>query len=341
MKFYDNLMIPVITATRDGMITYKNRAAKRCIPSPRMKANIFHHINKDNDKVRRDLGNVRVEHIKNDRSIFNRALVVCDTEIGDEIWFFSPELQLFEPEDINDHHITAMAEWLRENVAIIIGNDNTPTESRFKRYQRAGEELLYAMKYLDIERISKYIRLADIISSLKEKTEELAGNLNLRISFSVGILFDPHGACTVRFRPFASVYAQLLNLIVRISKQPVCSVEAIQIQDKLDMIFTSNIPTSPFMTAEGSDLCALQKAFPNEAVNILFLEQNFKFMNYKLYYTLTADGLLTLHLYVPINDKRGYPVREKKPAMVVQRIFQRAEKRVHEYLEAMLTYIAK
>ncbi len=333
MKYYDNFMVPVITVTVDGIITYKNRAAKRCIPSPRTKANILNYINKRNLKFRRDLGSVRIEHIKNDKSIFNRAMVVCPKGENTEVWFFSPDLQLFEPEDIRDKYLLSMADCIESTLEHFTEKESNDTKSLFNRYQRIGEELLIAMKNLNIKDVTTPLKLNNVISSIKTKTEDITKKLNMRICVTEGIC-DPSCKLELRFRPFASVYAELLHLIIRISVSREITVNITQSKDRMLVTFESDIIAGHPIHSSRDTLEDLASLFPDELINMMFLEQEIKLRGYKLQYT--AGNHLTLQLSVPLDDRCDLTLGHSRAELVVQKDFTRAKKRALEFLESIL-----
>ncbi len=332
---HDNMAIPIFITDTEGRIVYKNRAAKRCIPSPRTMGNINNYLNTRMSPFRIVKKDARIEFIKNSHSIFNRALVIYAD--GDrEIWCFLPELQLAEPEDAERFVSGKITECIRSCIATLSETEDRSEETVFIRYQRVYSELLSVMKQLDAEAKVMRFGVADIVSSLKKKTEELASLHNLRISFDAGIT-DPLNNYKIDFKSFASVYIQLLQLTLRLSTTPKCRVSVYQTGAKLNLMIDSDISPDPD-TVSIITLEALGRLFPNQTQNILFLDAAIKLYGFEWEAAL-KDGKMVFLVSVSL-EKTAEPMFCQEPSKLITRErFRRTEKRIYEYIEAMFMQI--
>ncbi len=331
MKTHDNLMIPILITDKDGIIIYKNRAAKRCIPSPRGKGNINKYLASGMSKYRIQKDALRIEFIRNSETAFNRALVFpfCDEE---EMWCFIPELLISEPEELYRFVDRIDAKLLASLFNDISEEGSSNDKTLFVRYQRVYTELLSTMKSLNTESKAMCFSASDVLTSLKKRTAELASLYGLRMSFDIGIvaLWDLY---RLEFEAFASVYIQLLTLALRLTDTTGCAVTAFPSKGNLVLTVTSTLPKSagflpPVITDEV--LCRL---YPQQTSNILLLEMAAKLHGYDLNTSIT-DGRLALSLSVPL-EKQVTVLHQEPARIIVQNKFDRLEKRFYEYMEAM------
>ena len=336
MKTHDNINIPVLMTDADGIIIYKNRAAKRCIPSPRLKSNINNYIAVKMKKFRVQKGNLRIDFIRNSETVFNRALVF-DRADGREIWCFFPELIISEPEELysfldridSDVLISLFGDTAEENVK----NDKL----LFTRYQRVYTDLILSMTKLNNEsRICRF-PASEIVTSLKNRTTELAFRYGLRMSFDIGIteFWEPYH---LEFESFASVYIQLITLAFKLTDTSGCALTAYPLKDKFILTVTSALPKSTDRLPSVITTEALCRLYPAESANILLLDAQARLRGYTLD-TYILDGRLALGISVPMEDRSMTTLRQNPPKFITQSRFKRLEKRMGEYMEAMFIQI--
>lgn len=332
MKTHDNVTIPILITDSDGIIIYKNRAAKRCIPSPRLKANINNYIAAKMKKFRVQKGNLRIEFIRNSETVFNRALVF-DSADGGKIWCFFPELIISEPEVLYRFLERTDSDLLRSFFDDIDEKSGQKDKMLFTRYQRVYTELISAMTKLNTENRIYRFPASVIITSLKRQTGELAARYGLRISFDIGIteLWKPYH---LEFESFAAVYIQLLTLALRLTDISGCALTAYPSKDKFILTVTAALPETadrlpPVITTEA--LCNL---YPAETANILLLDTQARLGGYMLD-TYILDGRLALGISVPMEDRSMTILHQTMPKLVTKSRFDRLEKRLGEYMEAM------
>lgn len=336
MSTHDNIMIPILITDKNGIIICKNRAAKRCIPSPRLKGNINNYLNPRMKAYRIHNGNIRLEFIKNSKSAFNRALVFSD-EDEYEGWLFFPELLIYEPEEIGKFIDKINVKLIRKLLEDLQCLNNTSDHMLFVRYQRVYTELLSVIREIVSENSILHFGALDILCSLKEKTDKLASLYGLRMTFDIG-LTDPWQPYQLKFEMFGSAYIQLLSLALRITDTTGCSVSAFLLNSELILTVTSSLSDSltdqvPFVTKD-----TLYQIYPEQTSNILLLEETVKAYGFGLDISV-RDGRLAFDLCVPLKNIAQIPLYEEPPRIVVMNRFDRLEKRFCEYLEAMLLQI--
>lgn len=328
----DNFRTPVIITDPNGRIKYKNNAAKHCIPYPRVNANI-----KINHRLEADLfydtddGNVALRCIKNDKSIFNRAIVTTMPNCNDRLWLFCYELQLMEAEELA--YARPVFSEIAEAMVSTLDLYREQKPLSFDRYRRLGEEMLKAVKYLAPTPHTERFFLSRILSSLKEGTLALAEATGFRICFE-GFPFSPFFDYYFSYRAFAVVYIQLLSTVLRISKNKQCTVSA-GVRD-LELILTVEADIPPCRGIyPNATIFDLIKEHSEEALNLLMLEQTVKRHGYILRCKLEDERLLisvrcSLQKYIPDILRSGLP------DYISQIYLSRVEKRNLYYFEGML-----
>ncbi len=335
MNNRDNMTIPILITDTQGQIIHKNRAAKRCIPSPRTMGNINNYLNTRMSPFRIVKEDARIEFIKNSHSIFNRALVITEAD-NREIWCFLPELQLAEPENTDRYLSGKLTECLRSCVAATSETNDRREESVFIRYQRVYTELVSTMMQLDTEATILRFSIKDVLSSLKKRTEVLASTHNMRISFDAG-LTDPFSVYKIDFKSFASVYIQLLQLSLRLSDPPKCEVSVYQTGEKLNLMIDSDIAPDPDKLSV-TDLDALARLYPEQAQNIFFLNAAIKFHGYEWNAAL-KDGRLVFLVSVSLKKEAEATFHQDPPKIITEERFRRMEKRICEYMDSIFMQI--
>ncbi len=324
-------MIPVFITDNDGIIIYKNRAARKCIPSPRNKANINNYLAARMSKYRVQKGSLRIEFIRNSETAFNRALVfpISDTE---EMWCFIPELLISEPEDLYRFADSIDPNTLSSLFFEISEETEVKDRFLFSRYQRVYTDILSALKKLNTENRIYHFSASDVLASLKKKTAELASAYGLRMTFDIGMvqLLEPY---RLKFETFASLYIQLLTLALRLTDTTGCALTAFPSKEHLILTVTSALPREtdflpPVITAQ--TLC---RVYPEQASNILLLEASAKLHGYNLNFSV-IDKRLAMSLSVPM-EIRTAMLHQEPAKIIVQNRFERLEKRFYEYMEAM------
>ncbi|MBQ4602919.1 MAG: hypothetical protein IJB24_08665 [Clostridia bacterium] len=335
MNIHDNVMIPILITDRDGIIIYKNRAAKRCVPSPRLKANINNYIAARMKKFRVHKGDARIEFIRNSETVFNRALVFPYGK--DELWCFIPELIISEPEELHRFVERIDSDSLSSLFTDISEDTDNKDKVMFGRYQRVYTDLISTMTKLNSESKIYHFPASDIITLLKKQTGELAFRHGLRMSFDIGItdLWEPYH---LEFETFASVYIQLITLAFRLTDTSGCAVTAYPSKDKFVLTVTSALPRSveylpPVLTAD-----VLCRMYPKETANILLLDAEARLNGYSLD-TFMLDGRLALSISVPMENRNAVTLHQNLPRIITQSRFDRLEKRLYEYMEAMFLQI--
>ncbi|MBQ4562623.1 MAG: hypothetical protein IJA55_09890 [Clostridia bacterium] len=336
MNTFNNMMIPILITDKDGIIIYKNRAAKRSIPTPRCKGNINNYLNAWMKDYRINKGDLRIEFVRNSKSAFNRALVYS-FEDDRESWFFMPELLISEPEEICKYLDRINPEFIKTLLSNVSERNDTAENALFIRYQRVYSELVTVIKQVNAE--SNHLRfcVSDILTSLKKKTDELTSKYGLRMSFDAGIydLWQPY---KLDFEAFATIYIQLLSLSLRITDTTGCAISVFPSGRKLVFSVTSAMPKmkdqiSPFITTE--TLCRL---YPKQAMNILLLEETAKSHGFILDVNITDDRL-ALRVHVPFDSGASESLHEDPPKIVISNNFERLETRIAQILEAILLQI--
>lgn len=331
MNIHDNIMIPIFITDAEGWIVYKNRAAKRCIPSPRTMGNINNYINARMKEFRIVKEDARIEFIRNSESIFNRALVI-KPDAEKEVWCFLPELQLAEPEDAERFINGKMIGCIKKCISDMSQKSDRREESVFTRHQRVYTALVDNMKQLDTQAKIMRFGVGDILSSLKKKTEEMAASHKLRISFNAGVS-DPLNVYKIDFKSFATVYIQLLQLVLRLSDSVGCEVSVYQTGSKLNLMIDSSIYPDPDKLSL-IDLKALARLFPDQAQNLMFLDAAIRIYDYEWNAEL-KDGRLVFLVSVTL-DKAVEDMFCQDPAkFIIVGRFNRLEKRIYEYMESI------
>lgn len=335
MNTHDNITIPILITDGNGVIIYKNRAARRCIPSPRLKANINNYIAVKMKRFRVQKGNVRIDFIRNSETVFNRALVF--TYNGGEAWCFAPELIISEPEELHRFVERIDGKVLPDILADIAQESDSKDKILFGRYQRVYTEFISMMKRLNTESRIYRFPASDVITSLKEQTRELATRCGLRISFDIGIteLWDPY---YLEFERFASVYVQLLTLALKLTDISGCALTAYPSKDKFVLTVTSALPKSTDFLPPVISTEVLCRLYPSECANILLLDAQARLGGYSLD-TYILDGRLALGISVPMEDKNVATMHQNLPKLIIRSRFERLEKRLGEYMEAMFIQI--
>ncbi len=337
MNTYDNILIPILITDKDGIIIHKNRAAKRCVPSPRLKANINNYIAARMRKYRVQKGNVRVDFIRNSETVFNRALIFPYADNNEEMWCFVPELLIAEPEELYKFIERFDSSHLNKFFTDISEDTDNKDKILFVRYQRMYTELLSTMTKLNAEGKTYHFPASDIIASLKKQTGELASRHGLRMSFDIGIteLWEPYH---LEFETFASVYIHLLTLAFRLTDTSGCAVTAFPSKDKFVLTVTSALPKSDIFIPPVITPDILCRLYPEQMANILLLDSEAKLNGYSLDATV-LDGRLALSISVPMENRNAVMLHQNLPKLIIQSRFERLEKRFYEYMETMFLQI--
>ncbi len=324
-------MIPILITDGEGIIIYKNRAAKRCIPSPRLKANINNYTAARMKKFRVQKGELKIDFIRNSETVFNRALVMPYGN-NEEMWCFMPELLISEPEDLYSFIERIDAEVLSTLFRGIPEETDRKNKSLFVRYQRVYTELLSSMKHLNTESRACHFSASEVLSSLKKRTSELAFLYGLRMSFDIGIV-DLWDQYVLKFETFASAYIQLLTLSFRLTDTTGCAVTVFPSKGTLLLTVTSALPktaaTIPCIINEQ----LLYRLYPEQTANILLLDATAKLYGYTLNISV-VDDRLALTISVPL-ENRAALLHQETARIILQNRFERLEKRFYEYMEAM------
>lgn len=327
----ENLTVPVIKTDASGKVTYKNRAAIHCIPSPRKNASITDHIDKRLPPFKFGNKGAYVQQLKNGKSIFNRAMVLPDEKDG-KIWIFTFQLQLMEPEDFLLVSNIA-ADTLYTNILNLAEEyRNSKDQKYFKRYQRWSAEVLSAMRCLTYEREKDRFRITDTLTSLSKKTAELSAQLNFRVCFNDGFCM-PASKLKFYFIPFATIYAQLLCLTLRLSSDRYCKLDCIVIYDKLHL--TVSTDTAVTASVQGGKLEELSSLFDYEFLNILMLDGLIGYYEYDIEFSI-ENSKLSIHLTVPLAMKNPTVLACPLPALIENMLFNRADTRALMYLESVM-----
>ncbi len=298
----DNLLIPIIICEKDGSITYKNKAAMRCIKSPRCGANIYKFVKEDFPAPKNNSELVKIKALINYDSTFRRAMVLkTDDPSEREIWVFASELQLYEPEDICDVALAGMERSARHALNFIHDLPPADADKNFNRYQRLGEELLKSMKHMRFELSEDSFPLKAVMDCLMEITNDLLKKLNFRVNFNVP-LATSECFYHLHFKAFFAVYAQLLQLLLKISDSPDATINATQISNALSLDISCHADLPKDILPFGKTLEPLAYAFPAEYLNIIMLEQTLKMHNYSVIYTVdeSSQNNLQVELTVPL-----------------------------------------
>ncbi len=335
MNSYDSIIVPVLLTDGDGIIIYKNRAAKRCIPSPRLKANIRNYLNNRMKRFRVIHGSMRLEFIRNSESVFNRALVLGHPD-GTELWCFVPELAIYEPEEL-ERFIDRLDP---VEVGSVLDNldscDEVQDRFLFNRYQRVYTDMLCAMKELSLEGKRIPFSACDVLESLKGKTAELALRYGLRMSVDMGS-YEMYKNRYLELESFASVYIQLLSLCIRLTDTTGCAVTVASSSHGLNLTVTSALPEGGCATGSLSAdiLCNI---YPKQASNIQLLMASVNSYGYTLN-AYPLDGRLAITVSVPTDESDAVTLRQSVPAIIMQSRFGRLEKRFYEYMESIFMQI--
>ena len=335
MAHYDNMIIPIMVTDKDGRILLKNRAAKRCIPSPRTGANINNFINNRMNAFRISRDEFQVEFIRNSKSIFNRALVYSKDHR--HIWCFLPELQLSEPEEIKNMICGIMLNSVRNCVAYMSEEDRDSGDFTFARYQRIYTELLSAMKRVMIQRKALRFAATDVIEALRSRSEQLCLLCSFGLQFE-NLFTDPEGIYTLDFTVFGSVYSQLVRLALKCSTDTGCEITVTR--NKNALVLSISIGIKPFGKPLPYSVKTdeLAKYFPDEAANILLLHIATELNGYDCNAT-ADDNRLTFELSLPLTPHIPDKLHEKLPAEIRTARFTRTQKRILEYMDSVFMQI--
>ena len=337
MNVFDSVIVPVMITDKDGNIQYKNDAAGYCIPSPRTGGNLRKCIK---NILVSDISpdGARILSVENKRSIFRRAVILPRDKT--DIWLFFAELQLSEPEEI----VLISKAFLRaftESVASIFdGLENADESMSQRRYYRMEEELLKALRTINFEKNTRPFSVTDILSSLSEATSKLSNALNFRVRFDFDIR-DSQMGYRIKFAPFAMVYTYILIFLLHESVNCECYVNAVREKDVIRFTFGTTVNTQADITAGSRDFTQLSSLFSRDRFNLMLIAQRAALHNFKPLWFLTDKGELTLSLTVPLNNTKGMFLFQPIAATVVQREFDRKNKRVLEFLESVFMQYQK
>ncbi|MBR6513919.1 MAG: hypothetical protein IKT46_03700 [Clostridia bacterium] len=335
MIVYDNMIIPVFTTDKEGVILYKNKAAVRCIPSPRTKGNINNYLNNRLKDYRISKDKVKLEFIRNSESIFNRALVYC--QVHQDIWCFLPELQLSEPEDMSELFCGVMIKTADACMELLDRGVSQRPDFAFLRYQRIYTELLTAMKRVNVQNNSMHFNTLDVLDSIKKRTEELCGKYSLRIGLDITFT-DPEGVYRINFKSFASVYLHILRFVLKSSSKQVCNVEISRGGEELIFEVSSELDNITEKLPHIIGLETLCRLFPDEAANILFLQTCFDLYGYA-YSIDIKENRLSLKVCIPLDKQKPTALHQSLSASIIASRFLRAEKRISEYMDSVFIQI--
>lgn len=331
MTTLDSALIPVIFTDKNGCITYKNQAAKRCIPSPRTGGNMNKYI-KTTYISGTKIENIGIQFIENEKSIFKSAFILKQEKI--DIWIFPAEFQLSEPEDISEiskNSLNNLADGM-SNLIFDCRTDSVDLPSPM-RYQRMEEELLKALKQINPDKNASPFRISDILDSLSEMTQKLSASLNFRVRFNFNIR-DSKMGYRIKFAPFAMIYTYILIFMLSRSKNCECCIDAFRIGDVVKFTFRTVIDKTDTVSSDNNDFSYLASLFPKDQINLMLINQTAALSGFKINWSLSASSELALNVTVSLNNTSGSFLFQPLPAAVVSREFRRKNKLVLEYLES-------
>lgn len=324
----ENLFIPVITTDKNGTITYKNTAAKRCVPTPRRGGNILKHTLPPVPCL--NIEKVLILSVENTTSVFNRAFVL---EYENEIyWIFSPELALAEQNDIIRIPPSDLEQLLSHIKILIEWTKTANTHPCVTRLFRMEEEMFYALKKIGLRYYYGKFDSENVISSIYEETLRISNALNFRIS--VILENDPFiDKKQIRFIPLAVTYIYSLLFFLNIGSSAECKVKIRHTNDKIDFLLkTSLCLPKDRLYKSIEDIAEL---LPKDALNLMLLIQNAALNELSIFFNLDGDGVLTLRLSPPVEDADDMFLFQ--PAVSAQKNeFRKIKSYISKYIDNIL-----
>ncbi len=291
----DSLFIPVIITDENGKVTYKNIAAKRCIPSPRKGGNLLKYT--DGTPPLPSGSDISIITVINSTSVFNRAFVV-EYE-NENYWIFSPELALAEPENIT-RILSSKLETLSVHIKKLIESIKAErADFSATRFFRMEEELLFALKKISLRHSYGAFKANDVIFAIYEETLRISSALNFRVRISVENKASENNKL-LRFIPLALTYIYSLLFFLNISKKAECSVKILYLNDRIDLLLSTPL------TLPENRICKsledIAELLPKDQLNLMLLLQSSSINELNIFFNIDHDGILTLRLSPPIEE---------------------------------------
>lgn len=331
----DSLNTPIMVTDSNGKVLYKNHFAKKVIKSPRLNASIEKHIDKNVQIAATASGTVKIVSTISNGNIFYRAFVVRILQSNHTyyIWLFGSPLQIPEPSEFDLYNLQKIENVICQNLHILNDLLFYSTKSSLDRYSKISTTFYEAMKYLnhfadDIEDF----RVHKVLTSLKNKTEEIAELCHIRASIDLDEV-SPNCFYHLPFKTFTVLYTQALLTMIKIS-----SYKPVQVKFRqLDNIFKFELkaPIKPLknIPENGSMLFEIAAAFPDEYFNIVFLEQIAQAKEYKIKYSVeNEEGNLYLKLVFTADLSQKCPRVSENTDFISNLRFEMLEKRILEHL---------
>lgn len=330
---FDNLVFPVIICDKESRITYKNHAAKRCIPSPRRGGFLSKHINTKMDRFTVCADRIKVVYIINDHSLFNRAFVICKD--NEDIWLFSPELVLAEPESIPLLDKRLLNEFSRQIFELSENEEYFDKVNISQRFHRIQIEILTLLKRLPRKDDFNYHRLCDIIPYVHDSLKYLSQCLNFKFipQYELSSFYKNH---KIRFIPFVITYTYLVQLLLRVSNPSVCFAD-MELDGPtllLRLETTAAVPASYIgKELENNDIFSL---FEDNSINMMIIYQISYLNKFKFNILCPSQNRIRFELHIPLNDNMKDTLFHPKQEAIIQREFGYISRRLSEVMHNIL-----
>lgn len=291
----ENFFIPVIITDKSGKITYKNTAARRCIPSPRRGGNLLKYAEEQLPCI--NDSEIRIITVKNNTSVFNRAFVVERNE--ESYWIFSPELALAESEHVMRIPESEFERFSPQIKRLIENITAKKIDFSVTRFFRMEEELLFALKKIFLRHTYGTFRVREVVYALYEETLRISNALNFRVRVVLENT-APESHKRLRFIPLAVTYIYSLLFFLNISKSSECSVKILYSENKFDLILSAPLTLPENYGCQSFEDIA--ELLPKDQLNLILILQNSALNELNIFFNIDNDGVLTLRLSPPIEE---------------------------------------
>ncbi len=317
----ENLNTPIIICSKQGKILYKNRIARRMLPHPKAGGNIHKYVYAKNDENK----HILICSVINHDSFIRNAAVVED-EQGNEIWFFYLPFQIADPEDFMEDMSVKTAESavaLRDFVTELSAfgrEDALPAD----RCARLCDYLYTALGEIHHTRQFDNFGLYDIVQAIKETAEELIPKFWFRVTLNTDFI-DPAEVYSTSFRNFASVFVQILMIMLRMSMGAEVKINMTQAYSDVHIEYLAKAKR------EGIGKCVPD----SEKLNLEYLKMIFP--DYRISFTPapTSRGYFGFKVDLILNDFIMPPLRCPMPD-TDGRDFEAAKLQIRRFFESLL-----
>lgn len=262
LNLFDCFNTPILVTDGKKNVCFKNRAAKKNIPSPRLNSNIEKYIN-NNSVVFENNRSIRIETIKKSH-FYRRAIVISDDEY--DIWIFCTGLQYYMPDEnffADKVDIGRLVGILENSVCEETGDNG------IVRYGRLCEYLGKIVSAMDIGENSEPYNIVRLTKIIRDFTESALSKHNRRFAFE-NFVSPASDTMSVDLLGFVNLYINMLSIILRLAAPREISVK-IFTRDKRVCVEFIGFARIPVKNTECRGIPKIYELYPAELLNCSFI----------------------------------------------------------------------